>query len=287
MAVKIIVDSTSYIPEKWIDELDIEVVSLSVVFGDESFKETEIGNEAFYSKLKKADAIPTSSQPSVDELYKMFENIVSHGDSIVAAFISSDMSGTYSSAHMVKNMILEKYPQAQIGLIDSRSNCMQLGFVACVAARAAKEMKSFEEVLRIAENVVPKGRFIFLPDTLEYLKKGGRIGSAKALLGSILQIKPILTVNDGKTDLIDSVRTKKKAVNRIIDMFLKDVESKGLGEVAVHHIHCEEEAKKVALVLQEKLQIDEITICPIGPVIGTHVGPGAMGIAYYTKEKRS
>lgn len=171
MAVKIIVDSTSYIPEKWIDELDIEVVSLSVVFGDESYKETEIGNEKFYNMLKEADAIPTSSQPSVDELYKTFENIVSRGDSIVAAFISSDMSGTYSSAHMVKNMILEKYPHAQIGLIDSRSNCMQLGFVAYVAGRASKENKTFEEVLTIAESVVARGRFIFLPDTLEYLKK--------------------------------------------------------------------------------------------------------------------
>lgn len=286
MAIKIITDSTSYIPKELIDEYEIEIVSLSVIFGNESFNEMEISNTEFYDKLKKEDKIPTSSQPAIDDICKLFESNIVKGNDIVGIFLSSDMSGTYSTASLAKSMVLEKYPEAKIEILDSRSNCMQLGFAVLTAAKVSKEGQPFENVVFEAKKNIKSSKFIFIPDTLEYLKKGGRIGSASALIGSILQIKPILTVIDGKTAVLSKVRTSKKALAKIIDVFLEDIDKLGFGGAIVHHINCEEEAKKVANLIKETTgKIIEVT--PIGPVIGTHVGPGAIGIAYYTKEEMS
>lgn len=284
MAIKIVVDSTSYLPEDIIKTYDISMVPLSVVFGEnEVYKENAITNEEFFNKLEATGVIPKSSQPSIDEVYETFENIVKNGDSVVGVFISAQMSGTYNTAYMVKDMILKKYTDATIELIDSKSNCMQLGFAAITAAKGAQEGKSVKEVVDLVKENIRRSRFIFTPDTLEYLKKGGRIGAAQALLGSFLQIKPILTVTDGKTDVITKVRSKKKAVGKIIDIFLDDTKSYGLGDAIIHHINCEKEAKELAEKLRTSIG-KTLPIYPIGPVIGAHVGPGSLGIAYYTNE---
>lgn len=140
MATKIIVDSTSYIPKGLREELDITVLPLSVVFADGPVKETAISNEDFYKRLEAEETIPKSSQPVVEEAYSIFENIVKSGDQIVGVFISSEMSGTFSTAHMVKDMILSKYPNARIQLIDSRSNCMQLGYAAIAGRRGQRKV---------------------------------------------------------------------------------------------------------------------------------------------------
>ncbi len=150
------------------------------------------------------------------------------------------------------------------------------------AARSAKFGNSINEVVKAAIQVKENSRFLFVPDTLKYLKKGGRIGGASALLGTILQIRPILTVENGETTVFDKVRTKKKAVDTIVNEVIKNVKEKGLGEVIVHHINCESEGLELAKRLEEKLDIP-VTIQYIGPIIGLHVGPGSMGVAYYTK----
>ena len=137
MAIKIVTDSTSYIPEEFINKYDISVVSLNVLMNGESIREVDLDNETFYSKMEESTEIPSSSQPSPDEIYNTFENIIKEGNSIVGIFISSDMSGTVSSANLIKNMLLEKYPTAHIEIVDSRSNCMQMGYVAIEAAKAA------------------------------------------------------------------------------------------------------------------------------------------------------
>jgi DegV family protein with EDD domain len=280
MAVKILTDSTSYIEKHIQTEFDIRVVSLNVIFQTESFKEVDIDNEVFY-KMMEEKGIPTSSQPSVQEMYDEMENVVQKGDSLCCIFLSSDMSGTYSTAHMVKDMILETYEDAKIEIIDSRSNCMQLGYAAVVAARAAKDGKTLEVVKETAENNIKRSRFLFVPDSLEYLKKGGRIGSASALIGGFLKIIPILTVEDGKTTILTKVRTKRKAVLTMVNKMLQDIEIYGNGEIMVHHIHNYNEALELSKELSEKLKV-KVGICSIGPVIGAHVGPGTIAIAYYT-----
>ncbi|MDK2585575.1 DegV family protein [Romboutsia sedimentorum] len=282
MAIKIITDSTSYIPTEYIEKYGISVVSLNVYMDDKSTRELDIDNKFFYEEMNSLNEIPKSSQPIPDEMLNTFENIVENGDSIIGIFLSSSMSGTFSSANLIKNMILENYPQADITIIDSKTNCMQMGFAVIEAAAASIEGNSKDDIVNVINNVLNNSRFLFSPDTLDYLKKGGRIGSASALLGNILQIKPILTVNDGTTSIFTKVRTRKKAIDTIINSVFDDIEKNGLGDVIVHHINCENEGLKLAKRLEEKLHIP-VKIQSIGPVIGLHVGPGSIGIAYYTK----
>ena len=282
MSIKIITDSTSYIPKEYVDKYDIKIVSLNVVMNGESRREVDMDNESFYEEMNKSSEIPKSSQPIPGEMLNLFKDIAANGDSILGIFLSSKMSGVYSNANMIKNMVLEEYPQANIEILDSKTNCMQMGFAVLEAAKAAKDGKSMEEVVNLSKHVIDNSRFLFTPETLEYLKKGGRIGGASALFGNLLQIKPILTVVDGETSVFKKVRTRKKAVDEIVKSVLDEINEKGLGDVIVHHINCEEEGRKLANDLESKLD-KKIEVQPIGPVIGLHVGPGSIGIAYYTK----
>ncbi|MCI6190530.1 MAG: DegV family protein [Clostridium sp.] len=281
--VKVVVDSTSYIPKETLIENDISVVSLNVLLNGKSYREVDLENEFFYKEMNESKEIPKSSQPSVEEIKEVFTNIAKSGFDIVGIFISSKMSGTYSTAHLVREMVLEEYPETRIELVDSESNCMQMGFSAIQAARAAKRGENIERVVEEAKKVINTSKFLFVPDTLKYLKKGGRIGGASALFGTILQIKPILTVQNGETSVYEKVRTKKKAVEVILKKVLDDVTEKGLGEVIVHHINCEEEGLDLAKRLENELKIP-VKIQSIGATIGLHVGPGSIGVAYYTKK---
>lgn len=282
MAIKIVTDSTSYISDEYIKKYDINIVSLNVIINGVSSREVDIENEVFYEEIKNSKEIPKSSQPIPEEMLNTFREIVEDGDSIVGIFLSSKMSGTYSNANMIKDMILEDYPDAEIHILDSKTNCMQMGFAVIEAARAASEGKSINEVINAANHVINNSRFLFTPETLEYLKKGGRIGGAAALFGNVLQIKPILTVVNGETSVFKKVRTRKKAIEEIVKTVLEEIESKGLGDIVVHHINCQEDGLKLAKALENKLG-KKVDIQSIGPVIGVHVGPGSIGIAYYTK----
>lgn len=282
--IKVVTDSTSYISKEALLKYDISIVSLGILLNGENVREVEIENETFYNILTKTSEIPSSSQPSPHELYTTFENIIKEGNSLLGIFISSEMSGTYANAQSTKQMLLEKYPNAQIEILDSRTNCMQLGFAALVAAKAASEGKTLEEVVTLTQDVIANSRFLFTPDTLAYLKKGGRIGGASALLGTLLQIKPILTVVDGKTAVFTKVRTKKKAIEALIGGLMEDLKTRDLGDVIVHHINCPDEGRALADQLEAKLH-RPVQIQSIGPVIGVHVGPGSIGIAYYTVAK--
>ncbi len=281
MAVRVLTDSTSYLGEETRKELDISMVSLNLSFGNDSMREMDIDNGSFYQMMAER-GIPTSSQPAIGELYHEMLHIVESGDSLCGIFISAEMSGTLSTARMARDMVLEKHEAAQIEIVDSKSNCMQLGFAVIQAARAAKEGKTLEQVKAAAQENINRSRFLFIPDTLEYLKKGGRIGGASALLGTIFKIIPILTVENGKTAVLSKVRTKKNAVSAMIERMQQDIDNCGLGEVVVQHINCLDEAKELASKIKEMLRVN-IGIADIGPVIGLHVGPGTVAIAYYTQ----
>lgn len=281
MSIRILADSTCYLPKEYIEKYNISIASLNVILNNKNYREIDIENTWFYNEMAKSPSIPTSSQPSIDELYNIIENLVKDGHDVVCVFISSDMSGTYSSSHLVKEMIIEKYPNANIRLIDSRSNCMQAGYAILEAARAADDNRSLDEVVDIANNVINNSRFIFVPDVLDYLKKGGRIGGASALLGSILQIKPILTVENGKTTVFTKVRTKKKAIDKIVESVIEQNNKKQIKELIVHHINCENEGLELAEKLRSALNLSEVKLQSIGPIIGLHVGPGSIGVAYH------
>ena len=281
MSIRIIADSTCYLPKEYIDKYNVSIVSLNVLLNGKSYRETDLKNDWFYKEMSKSPSIPTSSQPSIDDFYKAIESQGKEGHDIVGIFLSSDMSGTFSTSNLVKEMILEKYPNANIVMLDSRSNCMQAGYAILEAAKAAADNKSLDEVVSIAKSVIENSKFIFVPDTLDYLKKGGRIGGAAALFGSLLQIKPILTVTDGKTTVLTKVRTKKKAIDKIIDTVMEQNLKSPIKGLIVHHINCESEGQELANKLQDKLGISNIKIQSIGPIIGLHVGPGSIGVAYH------
>ncbi|PKQ30176.1 MAG: fatty acid-binding protein DegV, partial [Actinobacteria bacterium HGW-Actinobacteria-10] len=197
MSVRVVVDSTSYIPHQLRDELDIHVVSLAVVFPEGAQRELDVDDATFYKRLSSEGKVPTSTQPTPAEMAEAFLEVLDEGHDVVGVFISSDMSGTFSSAQLAARSIRESRPDAVIELVDSRSNSMQLGMAALSAARAAKDGADAAACVAAAHDTILRTRFLFTPHTLDYLRIGGRIGAASAFLGAMLQIRPILTVEGG------------------------------------------------------------------------------------------
>ncbi|MHB1459255.1 MAG: DegV family protein [Armatimonadota bacterium] len=282
MVVQVLTDSTSYLREGIREELDIRRVSLQLAFADVSMREVDIDNEHFYP-LMEAKGIPTSSLPASGEMFLEMARVIEAGDDLCCVFISSQMSGTLESAMSVREMVLEKYPQAHIAMVDSRANSMQLGYAVLAAARAAKAGGTLEQVVQAAEDNIRRSRFLFIPKTLEHLQKGGRIGRASALLGNLLQIIPVLTIENGVVAVMMKVRTRKNAIAAMVDQLAKDIELFGLGEVVIHHINCLPDAQELATMVMDKLKA-KVEIVDIGPVVGMHVGPGAIGVVYYARE---
>jgi len=281
MTVKVLTDSTSYIPSALRQQLDIRVMSLQVTWGSESYREVELDNALFYPMMD-AKGIPVSSLPTTGEMLGEMLGAVEAGFEVCGVFISSLMSGTYQSACAVREMVLERVSGARITLVDSLTNSMQLGYAAISAARAARTGAALEQVVQAAEDNLRRSRFVFIPRTLEYLQKGGRIGKAQSLLADLLKIVPVLTIEGGYTTTFKKVRTRRAAEEALLDQLYADVQEHGFGEAAVHHINCIEDARALAAAVEKRLNA-AVEIVDIGPVVGMHVGPGAIGVAYYTQ----
>ncbi len=284
MAVKVVTDSTAYLGHHQQQELGIRVIPLSVHFNDESLVETETDYDYFYAKIERTGEIPTSSQPSSGELNRIFKEIVESGDQVLAIFISSAMSGTYDTAVSVKEQLTQEIPGARIEVIDSCTNCMALGLQVLAAARCSQAGGDMESAIRAAGSVRERVNFYFVPETLEYLRKGGRIGTASALLGTLLKIRPILTVDmgNGMTHLWGKARGTSAAVQRMLELLEADARRYGLQEIIIHHINALGRAEE----LKSRLAADyrcPITLCTIGPVIGLHTGLGTVGVVYTTE----
>lgn len=280
--IKLICDSTAYLPKLLIKKYNIEIISLSVILGSEIITETDITNEAFFDKLDNSAHHPTSSQPTIDIMYSVFEKHITKGDSVIFTCISSKMSGTYSTALSVKEMIKEKYPNAQIEIVDSKSNCMQLGYAVLAGAKQIAKGKSFEETTNAIKNSIFSTRMLFIPETLKYLQKSGRLSKASALAASVLKIVPILTVIDGNADVFSKIRTRIKAKKAMLGELIGDISAGRVTEISVMHINNETEAGKLIETIRKLINI-EINLTSIGPVIGAHVGPGTIGLVWVNK----
>ncbi|MCX5781020.1 MAG: DegV family protein, partial [Firmicutes bacterium] len=228
MSIKIVTDSTAYLDASLQLELDINVIPLSVHFPDESCRETEVDYDYFYRKIEREGIIPTSSQPPQGEIEAVFRNYIAQGHAVLAIFISAEMSGTHHSALSARATIEAEYPSAQIEIIDSRTNCMAMGFTVMAAAQAAAQGKKLTEIAAVARKTMCRTKFYFVPAGLEYLKKGGRIGGAAALLGSLLQIRPILFVDQGRTELLTKARGTRAALERILGLLDSDQRTKDI-----------------------------------------------------------
>ena len=282
MKVKVITDSTSYIPAELLEELDITQIPLSVIFPDECFLETEVDYDYYYNKIESEGIIPTSSQPSSGEMADSFRKILEQGHDILAIFLSSLMSGTFETAISVRERLLAEFPKSQITILDSKTNSMSLGYPVIEAARAAAMGQPLAQISEMASDVIRRMHFYFTPATLDYLKKGGRIGGAATLLSRVIKFRPILFVDNGSANVFRISRSFRGAVDEIMKVLDRDYRKRQLQEVIVHHINFPEKAKELKALIMERYGV-VAPIVAIGPVIGCHVGPGTVGVVYCTK----
>ena len=279
--VAIVVDSTAYIPEDLINKYNIHVIPLTLDWEGESLLDgVDITPEQFYKRLQSTSEIPTTSQPSAGALADFLKKVSEEVDSIVAILISDHLSGTLDSARSA----VELLDNIQIEIVDSLSTSMGLGWIVLAAARAVEQGKSAEDVAQLARDLVSKSRMIFVVDTLEYLHKGGRIGGAQRLMGSMLSIKPLLHLEDGRIEPLASVRTKKKAVEQMLNVIEEEIKNKKTVRMATVNALAPEAAKELGEILQARFKPTVLLQTEISPAIGTHVGPGTIGVAYIVED---
>ncbi|CAM3754426.1 DegV family protein [Alkalicoccus chagannorensis] len=276
--VTIVTDSTADIPEELARKLNIHVVPLKVHFGEETFEDgVDLTPASFYEKLGKSTLMPTTSQPTPAQFEDMYQALYeAEKKPIVSIHLSSKLSGTYQSAYIAQQTLGNEVP---VDVVDSRRASYAIGIIVVEAAKAAQAGASKEDVMEKVQDMLRNTTVFFMVDTLEYLQKNGRIGKASALVGSLLKIKPILSLNEeGEVFPFEKVRGSKKALQKIVDEFTNQYNGMPL-HVGISHAQAEEEAVQIMQKLKDTFDVQEEVITDIGPVIGTHVGPGTVSIA--------
>ncbi len=276
--VAVVVDSTAYIPPALVAQYNIHVIPQILNWEGSSLRDdVDIKPNAFYARLANAKDLPTTSQPSAGEFHEFFSKVAETAESIVAVLISKSLSGTQASAQAAAGMMGE-YP---IEIVDSESSAMGLGYMALAAARAIENGADYKAAADAARAMVKDMRVLFVVDTLEFLHRGGRIGGAQRLIGSMLSIKPILHLKDGKIEPLASVRTKKKALAHLLNVAKEEMAGKQGIKAAVIHAAAAADAQKLHDQLTGILNPEEMHIVELSPVVGAHVGPKALGVVYY------
>ena len=271
--IGIVTDSTAYLTPGQIEELQVEVVSLIVNFGDQSWAEASVTDyRDFYEQLRQVSYLPTTSQPSMGDFLKVYERLAGKVDSIISIHISGGISGTVQSARSAARML----PGVDISVVDSGVTSLGLYMMIDAASRTAAAGWSKERVLEAVEYIREHLTLLFLPDGLEYLRRGGRIGGAAALVGTLLQVKPILYFNPGKNNIIDvyeKIRTKEKGLQRILAEVDKAYRQSPDLKVELVHVGAEAEGRALLQRVQGLYPELYLELCPLGPVIGAHIGP--------------
>ena len=274
MAIKVVTDSTSDLPPELAKELDITVVPLNVMFGTETYKDNvDITADEFYERLQTGGVLPKTSQPSPGDFAQVYDEVGKDADGILSAHISAKLSGTYNSAVQA---VGETEAACPIEVVDTAQVSMALGLVAVTAARAARDGATLEQARDAAVEAAGRARCFAAFDTLEYLEKGGRIGKASAMVGSMLKLKPMIVIRDGEVQPLAKPRTTAKAVARL-QQVVRDLGS--AEALCVMYSTTPDVARKVADDLADVLpEGAEPMITRFGPVIGTYAGPGAVGV---------
>lgn len=275
MKIGVVTDSTSDLTPELVSKYDIKVVPLQVMIDKQSYRDgVDLTATDFYQKLEASTVLPTTSQPAPGVFLNCYRSLLRKFDAIISIHITGDLSGTVRSARMAMEML----PESKIEVIDSESTSMGLGGLVVEAARAIGRGMKVNEVVKTIEDLRKKVNFLVTLNTLEYIRKGGRVSTLQAFLGSVLQIKPILKLVNGKVELVEKIRTRRGALVRIINEFKSQVAVETEGIIAVMHTVAEAEAEKVKTILQETFKNAEIILNQAGPVLGTHVGPGALAL---------
>jgi DegV family protein with EDD domain len=277
--VALVTDSTAYIPDDLLKNYQITVMAQVLIWGDETYRDgVDILPEEFYRRLETAKVMPTTSQVSIMDMKNTFEKLMESGFDVLGIFLSEKLSGTMQSALQA----LEMLPKAadKIAIVDSNTTAMALGFHVLAVARAAEAGASLVECRKLAEEARDHTGVFFVVDTLEFLRRGGRIGGATALLGSALNIKPILELRDGRIESVEKVRTKSKATERMVELLVKQVAGRTPVRLATLHANAEADARRALDNAAMQLQPIEKVFASVSPVIGAHTGPGTIGLVY-------
>jgi DegV family protein with EDD domain len=275
--VALITDSTAYIPRDWIDKYGVKVAPSVVIWDGEELRDWyDITAEEFFTRLESSSTMPTTSQPTPAYFKALYDELIAEGKDILGVHISHKLSGTFSSAEQAKAMLTG----ANIENIDTLSASMGEGWPLLMAIQAAQEGKSLAECREVVEEACNYTGIILTVNTLEFLHRGGRIGGAQRLLGTALNFKPILEVNDGRIEPLERVRTRKKSLARLAELTIERVGDKRPVYMAAIHANAAQDAEQVLEVVAESLPLKARMVTSVAPTVGTHTGPGTVGIAY-------
>ena len=273
-------DSTAYLPAEFCETREVHVAPLSVIFDGESYREAvDITTEAFYDRIE-AGNLPTTSQPSIGETVELLEQLPSDVTDVIAITLSSGISGTYQSMVALNDMV-----DVNVHAFDSEISCMPQAFLVEEAVHLRDAGASAQEILAHLEKMRALIRAYFVVDDLDHLQRGGRLSTTQALVGSFLQIKPVLHFQDKLIVPFEKIRTYKKAVRRIEEMMEESIDGDGEGYcIGIIHANCPERQAEEIASMKAKFPKAHITGSHFGPVIGTHLGPGAIGITWYRRD---
>ncbi len=275
--VKIISDSTAYLPQKYVDQYGITIIPLGLIWDGKTYRDgVDITTTEFYTRQLTATTLSTTSQVSVGAYKEVIQKLLDGGNEVLILPISSGISGSYNAAVQA----LADFPGKPVELIDTKLVSMALSFMVLAAARAAEKGASLQECKQVAIESYKKIGVYFTVETLKYLAAGGRIGGAKRFLGTALDIKPVLAIVDGKIEPVASVRSKRKAIEKILDLVEKDIAGRKPVRISVFHANIPEVAQELQDRAAVRFGADEAILSEVSPAIGSHTGPGTIAVAY-------
>lgn len=276
--IALVTDSTCSIPKDLVEKYEITVAPQILIWGKETFEDgVNITPSEFYTRLKKASVMPSTSQVTVSKFFEIYQNLLNQDYQILSILISSKLSGTVNSAVQAKAMLS---PDAPVEIVDSNSTAMGMGFHLLTVARAIKQGATMRECVELAQKATQHTGIFFAVDTLEFLHRGGRIGGAKRFLGTALNIKPILELRDGMVEAAEQVRTRRKSLSRIVELAVKQIGGRSPVRLASLHANAPEDAKIVLDEASAILNPIESYFSEVSPVIGANAGPGVVGLVY-------
>lgn len=274
----IVADTTCGLPREVLAQRGIPLIPQIVIFGETPFHDdNELDTAAFLQKLKASPKLPKTSAPEPSLYYPIFKQAQEKGESVIVVAPSAKVSGTVRSAETAA----QEFPDADIRVIDSQTVSCNLGTMVLVADDMAKAGKSADEITARLNAMIPRGRLYFVVDTLEYLAKGGRIGGAKRLLAELLEIKPILQLKNGQVESFEQQRTKKRALNRLVEVVTEQCRGGDDAHLCVLQVEAQNEAQVLANELKSRVDVPQIQIYELPPAITVHAGPKAMGVGFF------
>jgi len=277
--IAIVTDSTAYLPADLLEKHKISMTPQVLIWDNETFLDgIDIQPTEYYKRLQTAKVMPSTSQVSPMTMQTTFQGLVDKGFDVLGIFVSSKLSGTLQSAHQGREAM--ESGGEKVTLVDSLSTAMALGFQVLAAARAVEAGASLNECIEIVEKAKERTGVYFAVDTLEFLHRGGRIGGAQRFIGSALNLKPILALMDGKVEGVERIRTKSKAQERILELVGERVNGKSNIRLATLHANAAEDAKSLLDRASSRFSAVESIFTEVSPVVGTHTGPGTVGLAY-------